>query len=230
MDSRTRSFVVIALAVLAWVGPGVRSSDARQVRVEGFFPRQLPPGQVTVISLAVPSRDAIQGAEIAPAAGVTVSGIKQGSGIQGALTWSELTIDVAKDAAPGDRTLVLLMPMGRSAPITITIPNHVPGIAEVRIVPATSNPAALEVQFVATDASADLGESPYVWFSIGCRGDPTPGVVHGAVTAGSGGKASVRAIVPKPRSATGACTMAVRMTDRGGIESNTVRVPVDLKN
>ena len=116
MYSGTRAFIVIAFTSLACLGPGVHLSEAQQLRIEGFFPRQLPLGQATVINVAVPSRDAIQGAEISPSPGVKVSGIKLGQNIQGALTWSELTIDVANDAAPGDRTLVLLMPMGRTAP------------------------------------------------------------------------------------------------------------------
>jgi hypothetical protein len=223
-----RSFMIFAFTILAWLGPSVHLSEARQVRVEGLFPRQLPRGQVTVISLAVPSRDAIQGAEVSPAAGVTVSGIKQGASIQGALTWSEVTLDVTKDAAPGDRTLVLLMPMGRTASVTITIPNHVPAIADLRIA-AAANPE-IGLQFAAVDASADLGDSPYVWFSLGCGGDPVLGVVHGTVTTRDAGSASIRASVPKPRTANGACTIAVRLTDRGGIESNTLRMPVDVRN
>ena len=135
----TRSFRVIGFTLLACLGLGVHLSEAQQIRIEGVFPRQLPRGQATLINVAVPGRDAIQAAEISPSAGVNVSGIKLGQSFQGALTWSELTIDVAKDAAPGDRTLVLLLPMGRTAPVTITIPSHVPSISELRILSAQSN-------------------------------------------------------------------------------------------
>src|SRR5712691_10953263 len=100
----TRSCMIIGFTLLVYLGPGINSSEAQQIRIEGVFPRQLPRGQATVINVAVPSRDAIQSAEISPSAGVRVSGIKPGRNFQGALTWSELTIDVAKDAAPGDRT------------------------------------------------------------------------------------------------------------------------------
>src|SRR5213594_1329889 len=114
----TRSCMVIGFTLLVCLGPAVDSSEAQQIRIEGVFPRQVPRGQATVINVAIPSRDAIQSAEISPPAGVKVSGIKPGRNFQGALTWSELTIDVAKDAAPGDRTLVLLLPMGRTSPVT----------------------------------------------------------------------------------------------------------------
>ncbi|PYR31300.1 MAG: hypothetical protein DMF92_05880 [Acidobacteria bacterium] len=237
MYSGTRAFIVIAFTSLACLGPGVHLSEAQQLRIEGFFPRQLPLGQATVINVAVPSRDAIQGAEISPSPGVKVSGIKLGQNIQGALTWSELTIDVANDAAPGDRTLVLLMPMGRTAPVTIMIPSHVPRISELRILSAQSNQPTLEAQFAAVDRSADLGDSPYVWFMIGCDGEPIVGVINGKVSARDKGNGVVHAIVPNPRPptgggtpATGKCDLQVRVSDSGGIDSNTLKTIVDFKN
>src|SRR6266850_166252 len=196
MYSGTRSFVVIAFTFLYYLGPGVHFSEAQQIRIESFFPRQLPLGQATVISVAVPSRDAIQAAEISPSPGVKVSGIKLGQNIQGALTWSELTIDVANDAAPGDRALVLLMPMGRTAPVTLMIPSHVPRISELQILSAQSNQPTLELQFAAVDGSADLGDSPYVWFMIGCGGEPLAGVINGKVNVRDKGNGVVRAILP----------------------------------
>src|SRR5436309_3346877 len=189
-----------------------------------------------LINVAVPSRDAIQAAEISPSASVTVSGIKLGQNFQGALTWSELTIDVATDAAPGNRTLVLLLPMGRTAPVTIVIPSHVPSISELRILSAQSSQPTLELQFAAVDASADLGNSPYVWFMIACGDEPFPGVVRGKVTARDKGNGVVRASVPNPPNpagggppANGKCDLQVRVTDSGGIESNTLKTTVDFK-
>ena len=232
----TRSFIVIGFTLLACLGPGLHLSEAQQIRIEGVFPRQLPRGQATLINVAVPSRDAIQAAEISPSGGVKVSGIKLGQNFQGALTWSELTIDVAKDAAPGDRTLVLLLPMGRTAPVTIVIPSHVPSISELRILSAQSNQPTLELQFAAVDASADLGDSPYVWFMMGCGDEPFPGVVHGKVTARDKANGVVRASVPNPPApagggtpANGKCDLQVRVTDSGGIESNTLKTTVDFK-
>ena len=209
MRSGAGPFVMIGFTLLALLGPAVYIGEAQQpIRIEGAFPRQLLRGQASVINVAVPSRDGVQSVEISPSAGVTVSGIKLVQSIQGALTWSELTIDVAQDAAPGDRTLVLQLPMGRTAPITVTIPSHVPSITELRILSAQSNQPALELQFAAADASADLGNSPYVWFTIGCGGDPLPGVVHGKVTARDKGSGVVRAIIPIPRAPAGGGTPA----------------------
>ncbi|HYR88763.1 MAG TPA: hypothetical protein VE422_32100 [Terriglobia bacterium] len=237
MYSGTRSRIVIGFTFLVCLASGVNSSEAQQIRIEGAFPRQLPRGQATVINVAVPSRDAIQAAEISPPAGVKVSGIKAGRNFQGALTWSEITIDVAKDAAPGDRTLLVRLPTGPTSPVAITIPSHVPSISELRIVSAQSNQPTLELQFAAVDGSADLGDSPYVWFTIGCGGDPLPGAVRGKVNARDKGNGVVRAIVPNPRtsagggaSAGGQCDLQVRMSDAGGIDSNTLKTTVDFKN
>lgn len=209
---------------LACLGPGVHSSEAQAVRIDSFFPRQLPRGQSTVISVAVPSRDAVQAAEISPATGVKVSAVKPGQNIQGTLTWSEITIDVAPDAAPGDRTLVLLMPMGRTAPATITIPTHVPSISALRLLTSPSSQSPLELQLAAVDPSGDLGESPYVWFTMACGRNRFPGVVYGKANG-----PVVRADIPLTL-AKGQCDLQVRLTDSGGIESNTLTTTVSLTN
>jgi len=180
---------------------------------------------------------------------VKVSGIKRGENFQGALTWSELSIDVAADAAPGNRTMVLVLPAGRTAPVTITIASHVPSISELQVLSGPSNPPAsppanppasppaLELQFAAVDGSADLGDSPYVWFMIGCAGDIHPGVVHGKVTLRDKNNGVVRASVPNlPIPARGGaaanekCDLQVRVTDSGGIESNTLKTTIDFRN
>jgi len=236
MRYRMRPFMVIGFTVLFCLGPAVLRCGAQQIKIEGLFPRQLPRGQVSLINVAVPSRDAIQAIEISPSAGVKVSGIKLGQNFQGALTWSELSIDVAEDAAPGDRTIVLMLPAGRTIPATITIPNHVPSISALRVLPAQLNQRTIELQFTVVDTSADVGNSPYVWFMIGCNSELLPGVVHGMVTFRDKSDGVVRALIPGlPTTAGNAignskCDVQVRITDSNGIESNTLKTTVDFKN
>jgi hypothetical protein len=231
MYFETRSFIVVFI-LLVCLGPGVPLSQAQQIRVEGVFPRQLPRGQATLVNVAIPSRDAIQAADISPSAGVKVSSIKLGQNFQGALTWSELTIDVAQEAMPGERTLVLSLPMGRTTPVTIMIPTHVPNISELRVVSRQSNSPALEVEFSAVDSSADLGNTPYVWFMVRCKGELLPGVVHGNFTARDKDNGVVRVSVPAMPARAGAnptteaCDLQVRLTDMAGIESNTLKTTV----
>ena len=230
MYSRTRSLVG-GLIVVACLGPGVQTAGAQQLRIESAFPRQLPPGQTTTIHLIIGSREPIQSAEISPPQGITVSRIQQGESTQGALTWSHLTFEVARDAKPGARTLVLVLPAGRTAPLPITVPTHVPSLADLRLLSASSKQATLELQVAASDASGDLGELPHVWFSLGCGREPFVGVVRGKAAAQPGGGTLVRASLPTTGQQAGAkCELQVRITDSAGIESNTLRTSVAFTN
>ena len=224
---RTQVFIVVGFTLAVFLGPGADWSRAQQIRIEGVFPRQLVRGQTTLMNIAVSSRDDIQAAEISPSAGVKVTSIKRGENFQGALTWSVLTVDVAENASPGERRLEIVLPAGRAAPVTITIPSHVPSISDLRAVPAQSSPPALELQFTAIDTSADLGDSPYVWFMSTCGGEVVPGVVYGKVTARDKTNGVVRAAIPNGK---GKCDLQVRVTDSSGIESNTLKTAVDFKN
>jgi hypothetical protein len=163
-----------------------------------------------------------------------VSGIKgKGSGTEQAVGWWEITLDIAKDAAPGDRSVVLVMRMGRrTVPTTISVATHVPTISDLRIAPPQSNQPTVELRLVAADAAADLGASPYVWFTAGCGGEPIVGAVRGTVSAGV-----VRAALPNLRNAAagsttaaGKCDLHVRVTDSPGIESNTLKTTVEFRN
>ena len=205
-----------------------------QVIIETVYPRHVERGRTTVINVAVPSRDTVKAAEISPSTGVTVSGLKGSSSeTEQAIGWWEITLAVAKDAAPGDRSLVLVMQMGgRTAPATISVPTHVPTIADLRIVPPQSNQTTVDLQLVAADAAGDLGDSPYVWFTADCGGEPLVGAVRGKVSAGV-----VRAALPNLRNAAGGgtpaagkCDLQVRITDSTGIDSNTLKSTVEFKN
>ena len=103
-----RSMIVFGITLVACLGPGARFSGAQQpVRIETVYPRHVARGQTTVINVAIVSADVVQAAEISPSTGVTVSGIKgSGSETEQDIGWWEITLDVAKDAAPGDRSLV----------------------------------------------------------------------------------------------------------------------------
>jgi hypothetical protein len=235
MHRGPRRSPIVLLTLFACLAVGVQPTDARQIKIEGAFPTQLPRGQTTVVSVAVPSRDGITAAEISPAAGVTIAKIAAGPNIQGALTWAELTIAVAKDAAPGERTLVLMLPMGRSTPLTLTIPAHTPEISALRVLSSATSAGTVDLQFAAADALADLGTAPYVWFLIGCGGDPLPGIVHGTLNPAATGSGIVSATIPRPPppgggAQAGKCDLQVRLTDAGRVESNTLTTTLDLQN
>jgi hypothetical protein len=219
------------LSVVSVLGQGA----PQPIAIETAYPRHAARGQATVVNVATVNRDAIvQAAEISPSTGVTVAGIKgSGGGNEQAVGWWEVTLDVAKDAAPGDRSLVLVTDMGRrSVPIRISIPTHVPTISDLRIAPPQSNQPTFELQLAAADAAGDLGDSPYVWFTAGCGSEPLVGAVRGTVSAGA-----VRAALPNLRKAAvggipaaGKCDLQVRVTDSTGIDSNTLKTIVEFRN
>jgi hypothetical protein len=204
-----------------------------QVRVETLYPRHAAPGRTTVINVAIPSPEPVEGAEISPATGITVAGVKgSGSGSEQNIGWWEVSLVVAKDAAPGDRSLVLLMRRGPTVPITISIPTHGPTISDLRIAPPQPNQAAPELVMTATDMGGDLGDAPYVWFSADCGGEPIVGALRGKVSGGI-----VRAALPNLRTSAGGgppsadkCDVQVRVTDSPGVDSNTLKTTLELKN
>jgi hypothetical protein len=212
----------------------VLAQGAQQISVETFYPRHAGAGRTTVINVAVPRGNEVQSAQISPPSGVTVAGITGNAGATDqAIGWWELTLDVAKDATPGDRSLVLVMRNARTtAPVTISVSAHVPAISNLQITPQ-SNQRGLELQLSADDAAGDLGESPYVWFYADCGGgEPIVGALPGKVNA-----RTVRALFPDLRStapdsapANASCSLQVRLTDKTGIESNTLKATLELKN
>jgi hypothetical protein len=221
MRLHNRTVIVIGFVLLVTIGAFVHPAEA-QVRMEGIFPRQLPRGQETIVNVAIQSQQAIQAVEISPSAGVKVSSIKMGESFQGAYTWSELHIAVAADAAPGKRVMVIALPTGRTPPISITIPDHVPIISDLRVFRPQSVGMPIELQFAAVDPSTDIGQSPYVWLMVTCGDEIVPGVVHGNVIGQAERGVLVHASVPGGPSK-GKCDFHVRVADSAGIESNTLR-------
>ncbi|PYR70988.1 MAG: hypothetical protein DMF88_01155 [Acidobacteria bacterium] len=210
----------LVVAFLACLAGAVSLGYAQQTpAIEIAFPNQLVRGQTTLVHIAIPSREMFTGAEVTPAAGVRVTGVAnfKRSELSQNVAWWDVTLEVAADAAPGPRTLVLLTANGRSTPAPLVIPAHVPRIADLRV--AQASPQTIDVQFSATDDSNDLGEQPYVWFTVTCGGEPTVGVVRGARMGGG-----VRASIPRPGPA--ACDLELRASDAQKIDSNTLKVRV----
>jgi hypothetical protein len=235
MYSGPRFLAVIGFTFLACLGPAAHVSRAQgpQGVVEGLFPLQLPPGQTTVLNAAVPGRNDVTAADISPAAGVTVAGIKRGDVKEG-LTWWEISVTVAKDAAPGARMLTLTGPMVKTAPWTVTIPTHVPTISDLKVLAAPMNQSPVQLQVGIADSANDLGDGPLVWYSLACGGEPEVGVARGKVAGGV-----LRATIPNPRTLikpgaaavtpSNKCDLQVRASDSKQADSNTLKTTVDFK-
>jgi hypothetical protein len=220
---------LVALIVLATV-PQARAQGLPNV-IEGFFPTQLTAGQSNVLHLGIPGRGEVTGVEINPAAGITVKDIKRGDVREGSLFW-DVTIDVASDAMPGNRTIVAINPNGRTAPRPITVYAHVPAISNPKIVSAAVNQSDVQVQFSMTETPNEIGNAPYVWFFLGCGGEPESGVVKGKFANGV-----VTAAIPNPRTQlkpfapppNNRCDLEFRASDSKMADSNTLKTTVDFK-
>ena len=220
---------LIALASLASVD-GARAQGLPNV-IEGFFPTQLVAGQSNVLHLGIPGRGEVTGVEISPSAGVTVKDIKRGDVREGSLFW-DVTIDVAADAMPGNRTIVAVNPMGRTAPRPIAVYAHVPTVSNPKIVSAAINQPTLQFQFAMNETPNEIGDAPYVWFFLACGGEPESGVVKGKVANGV-----VTAAIPNPRTQmkpfapppSARCDLEFRASDSKMADSNTIKTAVDFK-
>jgi hypothetical protein len=225
----TSSVFAVAVIVLATV-PQAHAQGLPNV-IEGFFPTQLAAGQSNVLHLGIPGRGEVSGVEINPAAGITVKDIKRGDIREGSLFW-DVTIDVASDAVPGNRTIVAVNPNGRTAPRPITVYAHVPAISNPKIVSAAINQPDVQFQFAMTETPNEIGTAPYVWFFLGCGGEPESGVVKGKVANGV-----VTAAIPNPRTQlkpfapppNNRCDLEFRASDSKMADSNTIKTAVDFK-
>ena len=199
--------------------------------IEGFFPTQLAAGRTNVLHLGIPGRGDVTGVEISPAAGITVKDIKRGDVREGSLFW-DVTIDVASDAMPGNRTIVAVNQNGRTAPRPITIYSHVPQISDVKVVSAQVSQPTVQLQFAMSETPNEIGAAPYVWFFLGCGGEPESGVVKGKFAGGV-----VTAAIPNPRTQmkpfapqpNAHCDLEVRASDSKMADSNTVKTAVDFR-
>ena len=235
MRFTVRAMVRSGCLVLASLGAGAHVGSAQAVQgvIGSYYPTQLIPGQATTLHLALGRNNPVQSIEITPPAGITVTDMTSRDLNQGSVWW-EFTVNVAKDAAPGPRTLVAVQQTGRTAPVTLTIPNHVPSISNLRVLSAQVNRPIVELQFTATDQGGAFSVSPPVWFLLACGpGQPEAGIVRGTFDNGT-----IRAGIPNPRTLAGHagapasgshCDLQLRATDSGGIDSNTSSTTFDFK-
>jgi len=219
--------LVIALLSLA---PAIGFAQGPPV-IEGFFPQQLAPGQTTVIHMGLNGRQQVTGLEITPAAGITVKNITTNDTRQNQ-GWWDVTIEVAKDAAPGDRMMVATGPMLRTAPRPVMVPAQVPNISGLKIVSASVSQPTLEFQFAMTETPNVIGDAPGVFYMLRCGGEPEVGLARGTLANGV-----VHATIPNPRTQQKAgaeplknqCELEIRASDSKKADSNTLMTTVEFK-
>ncbi|HEY3157514.1 MAG TPA: hypothetical protein VGJ78_01025 [Vicinamibacterales bacterium] len=218
-----------AVAVVAFA-PAARAQGLPNV-IEGFFPTQLVVGQTNVLHLGVPGRGDVTGVEVTPAAGITVKDIKRGDVREGSLFW-DVTIDVASDAMPGNRTIAAVNQNGRTTPRPISVYGHVPRISDMKILSAQTSQPTVQLQFAMAETPNEIGAAPYVWFFLACGSEPESGVVKGKFANGV-----VTAAIPNPRTQMKPfapppnthCDLEFRASDSKMADSNTIKTAVDFK-
>jgi hypothetical protein len=237
MDARARLFTAIGSALVIALGPGARISGAQQpqgpVVIGSYYPTQLIPGQTTVLRVALVRNNPVLSLEITPSQGITVTKTASRDLNQGSVWW-EFTLNVAKDAAPGARTLVGVTQNGRTPSVTLTIPDHVPSVSNLKVLAAKSDQPEIQLQLSAADQGGAFGATPYVWFLLACGpGQPETGAVRGSFAGGI-----LRASIPNPRllqvragapSKGNHCDLDVRATDSSGVDSNTATTAFDFQ-
>jgi hypothetical protein len=186
-----------------------------------------------VVHLALGRNNPVQAVEITPSAGVTVSDMKFRDLNQGSVWW-EFTVTVARDAAPGPRTLVAVQQSGRTAPVTVLIPDHMPTISNLKVLSAQTNQPMVDLQLNAVDQGGTFSTLPSAWFLLSCGpGQPEAGIVRGKFENGV-----IRASIPNPRTLAGHagapaagnhCDLQLRVTDMNNIDSNTLTTTFDFK-
>jgi hypothetical protein len=238
MDVRRRRFVIALSGTLACVAVIGIAQIARAQQAPGVigsvYPTQLMPGQSTSVHVALARNNPVQSIEVTPSTGITVSDLKFRDLNQGSVWW-EFTVTVAKDAAPGSRALVAVQQNGRTTPVTLLIPDHVPNISNLRVVSAQTTQPMVDLQLTASNqGGGTFGGTPKVWFLLACGpGQPEAGIVRGKSDSGT-----IRASIPNPRTlqehagapATGNhCDLQVRASDTSGIDSNVLTTTFDFK-
>src|SRR5678816_1223192 len=237
MGVRSRRFNIPTLAVIACVAlvgiPQIAHAQQVQGVIGSIYPTQLVPGERNVLHIALGRNNPVQSIEITPSSGITVSNMSSRDLNQGSVWW-EFTVTVAKDAAPGPRALVAVQQNGRTVPVTLLIPDHVPNISNLRVVSSQVSQSMIDLQLTATNQGGTFGGTPKVWFLLACRpGQPEAGIVRGTSDNGT-----IRASIPNPRTlqahagapATGnRCDLQVRATDTSDIDSNVLTTTFDFK-
>jgi hypothetical protein len=222
--------VTALLVALICFGPAASFAQGPPV-IEGFYPQQLVPGQTTVIHMGINGRQQVTGLEFTPADGIVVKNIATNDTRQNQ-GWWDVTLEVAKSATPGSRTMVATGPMLRTSPRAIAVPAQVPTISDLKVVSAAVNGPTLEFQFAIAETPNVIGDAPGVYYMLHCGGEPEVGLARGKFANGV-----VRVTIPNPRTQQkpGAdplknqCDLEVRASDSKQADSNTLKSPVEFK-
>lgn len=182
----------------------------------------------------------IQSAEVSPPEGITIQDIKEigpdpkyaATQKKGVKTWA-IRISADLSAKPGERSITLVSPKGRSKPQTIRVTSHVPKISDLKVISTSSTNVEIDVEFAAFDETGDIkpDELPSYLVMLQCG-------QNGLFIASTAKKVTLtdkrNSIVQVTSShfnstASGNCLFRIRITDKEGNESNDLETTVTFK-
>jgi len=215
--------------VLALAATG---SPEGEVKMTLFRPEQLARGHVNEVHALIDEKAVLQSAEVTPAEGVSVSGIrvlddKRSDGVK---RWS-LVFTVDKQAVPGKRSVVLITSEGRTAPQKVEIPPHVPEIGRVLVSKARMKPLLVELSLSVSDAGNDLGESPGLFYALQCGGSFIGGIGHAKAVPTGPRTSRVTVSIDQPGSTVlepSVCDLEITLSDAKGYDG-TLKTQVAFK-
>ncbi len=234
-----KRLIVVSLLfqLTALSGLAQKGIDAK---LSGYKPQVLR-GQSTELKVFGKNL-AVQSVEISPAEGILVREIKESvpdpndkrQQKEGIKVWSFLVV-VEKTSQPGERSVVIVTPQGRSEPQTIRLVTHIPVISDLKILSATPADCKVEFTFSVLDEVGDIeigdiGKSTVSMFvfgsSTGFATTKSPTEI-----VGKGAKRTVRAVVSSPPggNCNGTTTVKIKFQDNSGYDSNTLEAQVEFK-
>lgn len=206
----------------------VGAQEAGSARISFFHPAQLPRGQTTRVTVDG-NFDSIQAVEITPAEGVSVQKIEPDAEYQGQKRW-HIEFLVAKDAEPGERSVVIVTPQGPSQPKKVVLPPHVPVLSNFKALTVERTPITIVFSITIFDAEDDF-DSLMFFNSLKCGGSVAIGYsLVGDMKKLAHGKYALQATFSHQKSEAlpGTCQFYLALDDKNHYEGR-LTVPVEFK-
>lgn len=249
---------LLALLALLWAAPAGRAQSEAGIELNGFGVRrakedlrtsllnmmaflemgprnQILRGQATEFYVRGKGFESIESIEVTPPAGVSVQDLRE------AETTEEERKDIGRrwyfvlavepTARPGDRSVVLVTPQGRSEPETFRLAAHAPKISNLQILSAISANLTVRFSFAVFDPAGDAGANSKVYVGLHC-GDSMVGSVplRRSIVRKDAQNSVVQATFRREgSSATGTCLMSILFADGRGYQSDWLEAPVEFK-
>ena len=207
------------------------AQEAGNAHVSFFYPAQLARGQTTRV-IVDGNFDSIQAVEFTPAEGVSVQKIEPDTKAEmpeGQRRW-HVEFLVAKDAEPGERSVVIVTPQGRSQPKKVVLPPHVPILSNFKALTVERTPIRIVFSITVFDVEDDL-DSLMFTNSLKCGGSVAIGYsLVGDMKKLAKGKYALQATFSHKKSEAlpGTCQFSLSLDDKNHYEGS-LTVPVEFK-